>query len=90
MVAGTAPSSRTAASLKRAVSTFCGRGSPWAMTVDSNATTGSPAASAAATSSLTVSNFSTYTLQRFQGSYHKIALPAKSLRNAAGPSGMLK
>ena len=43
MVAGTAPAARTSASTARAVSTFCGKGMPWVMMVDSSATTGAPA-----------------------------------------------
>ena len=46
IVAGTAPSSRTAASIMRAISTFSGRGSPWAISVLSSATTGRPSSSA--------------------------------------------
>ena len=51
IVAGTAPSSRTAASISPAIRRLSGRGSPWARIVDSSATTGRPSASAAATSS---------------------------------------
>src|SRR6185437_3356711 len=47
-----APSARTSASSPSAVSTFCGHGMPCAMSVDSNATSGRPAASASATSPL--------------------------------------
>ena len=54
IVAGTAPPSRTAASICRAISAFCGRGSPWETIVDSSATTACPAASASATSGATV------------------------------------
>ena len=50
MVAGTAPWARTSACTASAVATFCGQGMPWLMMVDSSATTGRPAASAAATS----------------------------------------
>ena len=50
MVAGTAPLSRMVCSTRSAVSTFCGYGIPWEMMVDSSATTGFPAAFAAATS----------------------------------------
>mmetsp|Transcript_6598 Transcript_6598/g.27335 ORF Transcript_6598/g.27335 Transcript_6598/m.27335 type:complete len:365 (-) Transcript_6598:3040-4134(-) len=50
MVAGTAPSARITSSTSRAVSRFCGQGMPWAMMVDSRATTGRPSARAAATS----------------------------------------
>ena len=50
MVAGTAPFSRMVCSTRSAVSTFCGYGIPWEMMVDSSATTGFPAAFAAATS----------------------------------------
>ena len=50
IVAGTAPLSRTAASIASAVSTFAGYGRPCVMSVDSRATTGRPAARAAATS----------------------------------------
>ena len=53
MVAGTAPQARMAASTRSAVSTFCGYGMPWEMMVLSNATTGLPTASAAATSGAT-------------------------------------
>ena len=49
-VAGTAPASRTAASDARATAMLSGCGRPWLMSVDSSATTGRPAASAAATS----------------------------------------
>ena len=52
MVAGTAPSARTASSTIRAVSRFSGHGMPCVMMVDSSATTGRPSASAAATWSL--------------------------------------
>ena len=49
-VAGTAPVvSRTAASDAVATSRFWGYGKPWLISVDSSATTGRPAASAAAT-----------------------------------------
>ena len=54
IVAGTAPPSRTACSICRAISMFCGRGSPWLTIVDSSATTACPAASASATSGATV------------------------------------
>src|SRR5215207_5954046 len=40
MVAGVAPSSRTARSISRAKCKFCGRGNPCVSTVDSSATTG--------------------------------------------------
>src|SRR5690606_14212678 len=50
IVAGTAPPSRTAASTARAVSTLRGKGIPWVTMVDSSATSGLPAASAAAAS----------------------------------------
>ena len=50
MVAGVAPCSRTIDSTSRATSRFDGRGSPWLIIVDSSATTGFPAARAAATS----------------------------------------
>jgi hypothetical protein len=50
IVAGTAPFARTSASTASAVSAFCGQGMPCAMIVDSSATTGRPAASAAPTS----------------------------------------
>jgi len=56
-VAGTAPLSRTAASDARATSRFAGYGSPWLISVDSRATTGRPAAIAAATSAPTVNRF---------------------------------
>ena len=49
-VAGTAPCRRTSASTARAVSAFRGQGMPCEMMVDSRATTGRPAARAAATS----------------------------------------
>ena len=55
MVAGSAPSSRISASTSRAVRTFSGYGMPWAMMVDSSATIGRPAACAAATGALKVS-----------------------------------
>ena len=55
IVAGTAPAARTAVSDSRAVSRFTGHGNPWAMSVDSSATTGRPAATANRTSSETVS-----------------------------------
>jgi hypothetical protein len=50
MVAGTAPEARTTASTSRAVAKLSGNGMPWEMIVDSSATTGRCAASAAATS----------------------------------------
>jgi hypothetical protein len=50
IVAGTAPSSRTMFSIARAISTFSGRGSPWAISVLSSATTGRPSSSALETS----------------------------------------
>ena len=50
IVAGTAPPSRTACSISRAMSRLAGRGRPWLMMVLSSATTGRPAAIAAATS----------------------------------------
>ena len=50
IVAGTAPWSRTACSSSRATSALPGRGRPWAISVDSSATTGPPAARASATS----------------------------------------
>src|SRR4051812_366041 len=53
IVAGTAPCSRTAASISRATGRFSGRGSPWAMIVLSSATTGRPSASAVSTSGST-------------------------------------
>ncbi len=46
-VAGTAPASRTAASIARPTSRLRGRGSPWASTVDSSATTARPSSNAA-------------------------------------------
>ena len=55
MVAGTAPSSRTAASIALAVSRLRGRGKPWAISVLSSATIGLPAFRAAATSELKAS-----------------------------------
>ena len=42
IVAGTAPCSRTVASISRATRRLSGRGSPWAMIVLSSATTGRP------------------------------------------------
>ena len=42
IVAGTAPCSRTAASISRAIRALSGRGRPWAMIVDSSATTAPP------------------------------------------------
>jgi hypothetical protein len=48
-VAGVAPPSVTACSIARPTSRLRGRGSPWASTVDSSATTGRRPASAAAT-----------------------------------------
>ena len=53
IVAGTAPASRTAASLARPTSTPSGAGNPCATSVVSSATTASPASSAARTSSPT-------------------------------------
>src|SRR2546421_12208133 len=53
LVAGTAPSSRAAASAACAVSKFKGHGSPCAIRVDSSATTGRPASTASATSGRT-------------------------------------
>jgi hypothetical protein len=53
IVAGTAPVSRTAASISRAIRRLSGRGRPWAMIVDSSATTARPAAMAPATSGCT-------------------------------------
>ena len=50
MVAGTAPPARTAASTSSAAARLSGRGSPWASSVLSSATTGRPALSASATS----------------------------------------
>src|SRR3546814_10654951 len=50
IVAGTAPLSRTLASMPRATSRLSGCGSPWLMIVDSSATTARPSASAVATS----------------------------------------
>ncbi len=50
IVAGVTPRSRRIASKSRAASRLRGRGRPWLMIVDSRATTGSPAAKAAATS----------------------------------------
>jgi hypothetical protein len=55
IVAGTAPWARTSPSTCSAVATFCGYGMPWEMMVDSSATTGRPAASAARTSGATSS-----------------------------------
>ena len=52
MVAGTAPCSRTMPSTSVAIATFCGYGMPWLMIVLSSATTGRPAATASATSSV--------------------------------------
>ncbi len=49
-VAGVAPPARTTASHSRATCKLTGRGSPWAMSVDSSATTGRPRRSASATS----------------------------------------
>ena len=49
IVAGTAPSRRTTSSSSRATSRLRPRGSPWAISVLSSATTGTPAASALAT-----------------------------------------
>ncbi len=51
IVAGIAPSSRTAFSTFRAVSRFCGQGIPCVIIVDSRATTGIPVVIASATSS---------------------------------------
>jgi hypothetical protein len=53
MVAGSAPASRTIVSTACAVARFCGQPMPWAMIVDSSATTGRFAASAAAISGAT-------------------------------------
>ena len=50
IVAGTAPSSRTASSIPCATWRFSGRGRPWAISVLSSATTGRPASSASETS----------------------------------------
>jgi hypothetical protein len=50
IVAGTAPCSRTTCSTASAVSTLAGYAMPWAMIVDSSATTGWPADNAADTS----------------------------------------
>ena len=50
IVAGVAPCARTISSTSRATSRLEGRGRPWLMIVDSSATTGLPAARAAATS----------------------------------------
>ncbi len=49
-VAGTDPTARTAASDSRATCRLTGRGNPWAMRVDSSATTGRRSARAADTS----------------------------------------
>src|SRR5215210_6902782 len=51
MVAGTPPSRRTRTSTSRASSRLSGYGKPWAMSVDSKATTGVPRLRASATSS---------------------------------------
>ena len=51
IVAGTAPSARTSCSTSVAISTFCGKGIPWLMIVDSSATTPAPNAIASDTSS---------------------------------------
>src|SRR5512139_1846200 len=51
MVAGTAPPSRTSASMSRAVCALVSVGRPWLMIVDSNATTPVPDAIASETSS---------------------------------------
>jgi len=56
-VAGTAPAARTASSTSCARRRLSGYGNPCEMIVDSSATTGSPAATAARTSSRTASNF---------------------------------
>ena len=53
IVAGTAPRSRTMASISRATRRLSGRGRPWAMIVLSSATTGRPSSRAARTSSCT-------------------------------------
>ena len=50
IVAGTAPPARTADSISRPIRRLSPRGNPWARMVLSNATTGRPSASAAATS----------------------------------------
>src|SRR3954471_4954638 len=55
MVAGRAPSARTTASAWRAVSRLSGQGRPWAIRVDSRATTGCPARKATATGGRTSS-----------------------------------
>src|SRR5438046_1992687 len=52
MVAGTAPFSRIIFSKFNAVSKFCGNGRPWAITVDSSATTGLLLSSASTISGL--------------------------------------
>src|ERR1043166_38307 len=56
IVAGTAPPSRTIPSSRLAVSKFCGRGKPCAMTVDSSATAGWFLSRAERTSSLMIIN----------------------------------
>src|SRR5581483_12449465 len=53
IVAGTAPSSRITASAAVAVCQLSGHGIPWAITVDSRATTGRPLSTARATSDRT-------------------------------------
>ena len=53
-VAGTTPAARSIASSSKATSRLRGRGRPWLMIVDSRATTGRPASSAAWTSGATV------------------------------------
>src|ERR1017187_3325673 len=53
-VAGTTPAARSIASSSKATSRLRGRGRPWLMIVDSRATTGRPASSAARTSGATV------------------------------------
>ncbi len=55
-VAGQAPSSRAMASSSRATSRLRGRGRPWAMMVDSRASTGVPSRRARATSGLSRSS----------------------------------
>jgi hypothetical protein len=56
IVAGIAPLSRTTVSTRFAVSRFCGRGKPCAITVDSSATTARRSPSAFATSGAMLRN----------------------------------
>ncbi len=89
-VAATTPSSAAAASAASAVSTFLGRGIPWAMIVDSRAITGSPRASARRTRGWTSSSrdhrlpsSSAFSTSRMAAGNTRAAAPARPL----GPPG---